>query len=71
MKVSVTVKRLLDGDWQALALGSEVGNVEIVAPSRALALEKLANEVRYRLEWCPCSAVADDYVQLDVLELQR
>jgi hypothetical protein len=31
------------------------------------ALQKLRDEIRYRLELCPCSGVDDDYVQLDVM----
>ena len=36
------------------------------AKTREEALEKLRAEIRYRLEWCPCTGVDDDYVQLDV-----
>ena len=68
MKFSCTVKKLIDGGWQAKAMGSEVGNVEVLGKSRDAALEHLRAEIRYRMEWCPCSAVADDFVQLDVRE---
>jgi hypothetical protein len=34
--------------------------------SEAEALDKLRAEIRYRIEWCPCTGVGDDYVQLDV-----
>jgi hypothetical protein len=30
------------------------------------ALEKIRNEIRYRIEWCPCTGVDDDYVQLEI-----
>jgi hypothetical protein len=30
------------------------------------ALAKLREEIRYRIEWCPCTGVEDDYVQLVV-----
>jgi len=36
------------------------------APSEEEALRKIRDEIRYRLELCPCSGVSDDYVQLDV-----
>ena len=39
------------------------------AGSEAEALEKIRAEIRYRLEWCPCTGVGDDYVQLDVQRL--
>ena len=31
------------------------------------ALEQIRSEIRYRLEFCPCSGVDDDYVQLEVV----
>jgi hypothetical protein len=30
------------------------------------ALARLSAEIRYRIEWCPCTGVEDDYVQLEV-----
>ena len=36
------------------------------ARSEAEALEKSRAEIRYRIEWCPCTGVGEDYVQLEV-----
>ena len=36
------------------------------AASEAEALDKIKREIRYRIEWCPCTGVEDDYVQLQV-----
>src|SRR5206468_6855144 len=36
------------------------------ARSEAEALEKIRAEIRYRIEWCPCTGVDEDYVQLEV-----
>jgi hypothetical protein len=71
MKVQVTMKKLVDGAWQAQALGSEVGNLVVTGRSRELALLNLREEITYRLEWCPCSGVEADYVKLHVHELPR
>jgi hypothetical protein len=30
------------------------------------ALAKIRAEIRYRIEWCPCTGVDDDYVRLEV-----
>ncbi len=68
MKYPATIKQLIDREWLARSLGSDVGNVEATGPTREAALEALANEIRYRLEWCPCSSVADEFVELDVRE---
>jgi predicted RNase H-like HicB family nuclease len=35
--------------------------------SPANALDALRNEIRYRLELCPCTGVSDDFVELDVV----
>ena len=71
MKVQVTMKKLVDGAWQAQALGSEVGNLLVTGRSREIALHNLREEITYRLEWCPCSGVESDYVKLDVHELPQ
>ncbi len=66
MRVACTVKRLAEGRWQADAFHSSIGSVGATGDDREQALEKLRAEVRYRLEWCPCSGVGDDYVELEV-----
>jgi hypothetical protein len=34
--------------------------------TEAEALEKIRAEIRYRIEWCPCTGVDEDYVQLEI-----
>lgn len=53
MKYAVTVKKLIDGQWQARCLASVVGEVVSLGGSREEALERIRNELRYRLEFCP------------------
>jgi hypothetical protein len=64
VRYAATVKQLIDGRFLARALATDVGVCEATADSRDAALEQLRKEIRYRLEWCPCSGVADDYVEL-------
>ncbi|HKA89747.1 MAG TPA: hypothetical protein VKE22_18925 [Haliangiales bacterium] len=59
----VRVVRHRDGDWVATC-GSPACLSR--AGSEAEALEKLRAEIRYRVEYCPCTGVGDDYVQLEV-----
>lgn len=59
----VTVRRQRDGSYLATSEGPVCMSR---ASSEAEVLEKIRNEIRYRLEFCPCSGVAEDYVQLDV-----
>jgi predicted RNase H-like HicB family nuclease len=35
--------------------------------SPANSLDALREEIRYRLELCPCTGVSDDFVELDVV----
>jgi hypothetical protein len=65
------LSRLGDGRWLARSSGSRPGAVEVTAPSRDEALEKLRGELRYRVELCPCSGVPDDYVQLEIRRDER
>ena len=65
MKFPCTVRHLDDGHWLARSTGSPLGTVEVRAASRGKALEKLRGELRYRAEFCPCSGVPDDYVELE------
>ena len=53
MKYRVSVKKLIDGKWQARCLTSVVGDVVVQGDSRDDTLERMKNELRYRLEFCP------------------
>ena len=37
------------------------------ARTEAEALAKIRDEIRYRLEWCPCTGVDDEYVKLEII----
>jgi predicted RNase H-like HicB family nuclease len=63
MKYSVNVEQGEGGDYVASC--AEMG-VSTTGLSAANALDALRDEIRYRLEMCPCTSVGDDYVQLDV-----
>lgn len=68
VKYPCTLKQLIGGDWQARSMGSDAGTVEVIASTREDALAQLSKEIRYRLEWCPCSGVADEFVELEVTD---
>jgi hypothetical protein len=53
VKYPVNVKKLIDGKWQARCMASVVGEVVTLGDSREDALERIKNEIRYRLEFCP------------------
>jgi hypothetical protein len=68
MKLTCILSHLAGGKWRARHTGSSLGDVEVTAPSRHEALAKLRDELQYRIEWCPCSAVSGDTVELQVQE---
>ena len=66
MKYPVTLKQLMDGAFYARCPTGPSGVVERTGDTEEKVLEALRNQIRYELEWCPCSGVADDYVELVV-----
>ena len=68
MKLTCTLSRTANGKWLARHIGSSVGQVEVTAPTREEALTKMRDELQYRIEWCPCSGVSGDTVELQVRE---
>jgi hypothetical protein len=65
MKFPCTIKPLAGG-WLVRYQGPRLGAVEVTAASRGAALAKMRDELRYRVESCPCGGVPDDYVELEV-----
>jgi hypothetical protein len=68
MKFSCTLKWLANSNWAVRHTGSSLGMVEVTAPTREAALAKMRDELRYRVELCPCSGVSDDYIELQIKE---
>lgn len=63
MKYSVSLEQGEGGEYTASC--SEMG-LSASGLSASNALDALRDEIRYRLEMCPCTSVSDDFVQLDV-----
>ena len=66
MKAACTLNRMRNGIWLVRHSSSALGTVEVSASSRDEALTKMRNELQYRIEWCPCSGVSGDTVELRV-----
>jgi acylphosphatase len=45
-----------------------LGTVEVTAVSRDEAVEKMENELRYRLEMCPCTGQAFRNLEIELVE---
>lgn len=67
MKFHCTISRREDGGW-SLRHASELGTVEVTAVSRDEAVEKMENELRYRLEMCPCTGQAFRNLEIELVE---
>ena len=68
MKASCTLGRMRNGTWLVRHSSSALGTVKVSDSSREEALTKMRNELQYRIEWCPCSGVSGDTVELQVSE---
>jgi len=68
VKFPATLKKLIDGRYQIRSIGTVAGEVTVVADTRESAIARATDEIRYRIEWCPCSAVSDLFVELDLRE---
>lgn len=67
MKYRVVVKQLRDGRHHVRCHAAPLGVAETFADTREASLENMRKEIRYQLEWCPCSGIAEDLVELDIL----
>lgn len=67
MRFHASVERRADGRWIARHAGASVGTVEVTAATRAEAIDKLRNELQYRIELCPCSGVSGDRAEVVVV----
>ncbi|MCI0379775.1 MAG: hypothetical protein L0215_19395 [Gemmataceae bacterium] len=64
MKYACTLEKRGDGRFRARHQSASLGVVEVTAATQAEAVDKLKNELRYRLELCPCTG--DQFQHLDV-----
>lgn len=68
MKLTCKLFRSPIGQWVAQHDSREVGHVEVQAPRREDALEKIRGEIRYRLELCPCTGDTYRHIQIEVVD---
>lgn len=68
MRFPCRVSQLRGGEWSVRHESQDLGIVEAHAPTRDGALQKIRDEIRYRLELCPCSGESYQYIQIDVVE---
>lgn len=69
MRYSLTIERLADGRYRGSCDAGREGVVEAEGTSRDEVVARIERAIRYRLELCPCSRSAEEYLRLDVREL--
>ena len=68
MKFQCTITRRNDGRWSARHTSSDMGDIEVTADSREAAIEKMENELRYRVEMCPCTGRAFRNLEIEIVD---
>ena len=67
MRFPCRVTQSGSGAW-SVQCSSDPGPVEVSAPTRAQALEKMRRELRYRLELCPCTGERYKDLEIELVE---
>lgn len=68
MQFTCRVTHSSEGSIAVRYEGSDLGPLEVKAPTRERALEKMKGELRYRLELCPCSGEAYRDIEIELRE---
>jgi hypothetical protein len=64
VRFEVTVQQISDGDYIASCEDPQCTGHGL---SPANALDSVREEIRYRMELCPCTTVDDSFVEIDVV----
>jgi hypothetical protein len=67
MKFNCRVAETAPGQWVAAHSSTDLGDVRVTAASREAVLTKLRDELRYRLEYCPCTGELYRDVEIEVM----
>ena len=68
MRFACRMSRSGEDRWDARHEGTDLGLVTATGRSRDEALEKLRQELRYRLELCPCTGESYQHIQIEIVE---
>lgn len=66
MKFTCTMTATPDGRWRADCSDAELGRVSATGDSQDEAVRKLEDELRYRLELCPCSGESYRHIEVEI-----
>ena len=68
MQFPCRIEQLDPQTWRVRHQSREIGSLEVTAPNRAQALEKMRSELQYRLEWCPCTGELYRDAAIEIIE---
>lgn len=68
MQFTCTISRRVPDEWVVRHVGAGLGSIEVRAATRDQALEKMRRELRYRLEFCPCTGETYRDVPIELVE---
>jgi len=68
MTFACTIKRSGEGRWEIRHTSKDVGTLGVRANSREEALAKMKDELRYRLEMCPCTGEVYRNLEIEIVE---
>jgi hypothetical protein len=68
VKFPSKLRRTNDGQWSLRHEIPEIGSLEVIAPTREHATEKLIREIRYRLELSPCCGESYQHIKVEIFE---
>ena len=71
MKYQCTITRRHDGRWLAQHTGTDLGAIEVTADTREHVKQDIENELRYRIEMCPCTGRAFRNLEIEFVEVPR
>ena len=69
MTFPCTILHRGDGQWSLRHESTDIGQIEVTAPTREQAAEKMRGEIRYRLELCPCTGETYRHITIEIAEL--
>lgn len=71
MRIECKISQLNGNEWQARHESKNIGAVEARAATREEAIEKIRNEIRYRLELCPCTGESYQHIDLQIVDVPK
>jgi hypothetical protein len=67
MKFPCSIEGPTGGRWTVRHASADLGDLRVTAASREEAMEKMRDELRYRLELCPCTGDQFQHLEIELV----